>query len=301
MSFIFYVPPYNECSGGTRVLYLTALEMSKQGVKIALWQNGRPIVSDYFKIKKWYFIASWFLKVRFRYKEPPFGLKYAKHKDLNNSKIIYYELVDGNPLAAKKIIRWILYFPFRLHGIVKYGENEKFYTFLLEYVHKTKWEHRSKLFNVVFPIRDEYLKYKDLDDWKSRTSTCFMLRKAKKDKKWNNHDNHFKVPSDSILIDGLSHDQTSLIFSKSKYFYCYDLYTAYAEYAAVCGCIPILIPPKNLTISEWKKDRRERLGVAFGEQNIQWAYNTRSLMLEYINKKVKKTIFIITDFIKENG
>ena len=54
MSFIFYVPPYNEYSGGTKVLYFTASEMLKQGVKVCLWQNGRPVFNDYFKIKLYY-------------------------------------------------------------------------------------------------------------------------------------------------------------------------------------------------------------------------------------------------------
>jgi hypothetical protein len=300
MNYIFYLPPYNEYSGGSKVLHFTASEMLKQGVKVSLWQNGRPVLNDYLKIKKWSFIVRWFLKIRFQYKEPPFGLKYAKHNDLNNAKIIYGELIDGNPLGAKRIIRWILYFPFRLYGKVEYGENEKFYTFLSEYTRNTKWEHRSKLFNITFPIRDEYLKYKDLNDWSSRTNTCFMYKKSKKDKKFNYLDNDFTPPSNSICIDGLSHDQISLIFSKSKYFYCYDLYTGYQRDAATCGCIPIVIPPRNLPIEDWYNDSRERYGIAFGEDNIKWAIRTRSLMLDYISEKVNRSKIRITKFIKEN-
>jgi hypothetical protein len=300
MSYIFFVPPYNEHSGGTKVLYFTAAEMLKQGAKVRLWQNGRPVIYDYFKIKKWVSILRWFLKLKFQYKDPPFDLKYGEHKDLEDSNIIYYCLVDGNPLRAKKVIRWIMYFPFRLYGKVDYGKNEKFYTFLSEYTRNTKWEHRSKLFNITFPIRDEYLKYKDLNDWSSRTNTCFMYRKSKKDKKFNYLDNDFTPPSNSICIDGLSHDQIAQIFSKSKYFYCYDLYTGYQRDAATCGCIPIVIPPKNLSIEDWYNDPRERYGIAFGEDNIKWAIRTRSLMLDYISEKVNKSKIRITEFIKEN-
>lgn len=301
MNFIFYVPPYNEISGGTKVLYYTAAEMSKQGAKVKLWQNGRPVLKDYFKFKKWYFIARWFLKARYQYsKHPPFGLKYAKNKDLDNSKVIYYCLVDGNPLGAQKIIRWIMYFPFRLYGKVEFDESEKVYTFLPEYVRNTKWESKSTLFNIVFPIRDEYLKYKNLNNWNSRTGTCFMLRKAKKDKILNDSDKNFKIPENSISVDNLSHTQTSLIFSKSKFFYCYDLYTGYLRDAAACGCIPIVIPPKNVSIDDWFKDPKERYGVAFGEKNIEWAIKTRKLMLDYQSEKVQKSKYKIKEFIKEN-
>ena len=66
MSYIFFVPPYNEHSGGTKVLYFTAAEMLKQGAKVRLWQNGRPVIYDYFKIKKWVSILRWFLKLKFQ-------------------------------------------------------------------------------------------------------------------------------------------------------------------------------------------------------------------------------------------
>ena len=301
INYIFYVPPYNQESGGTKVLYYTAFEMLKQRANVKVWQNGRPVLSDYFKFKKWYFIIRWFLKGRYQYnKYPPYGLKYAKYKDLKFSNVIYYELVDGNPLKAKKIIRWILYFPFRLYEKVDFGENEKIYTFLYEYVKHTKWEKKSKLFHITFPIRDEYLKYKDLNNWTKRTGTCFMLRKSKKDKKLNDLDRNFKIPEGSISVDKLSHEQTALIFSKSKFFYCYDLYTGYLRDAAACGCIPIVIPPKNLSIDDWFKDPKERYGVAFGEKNIEWAIKTRKLMLDYQSEKVQKSKYKIKEFIKEN-
>jgi hypothetical protein len=127
-----------------------------------------------------------------------------------------------------------------------------------------------------------------------------MLRKSKKDKKWNDLDRNFKTPEDSISVDNLTHEQTSLIFSKSKFFYCYDLYTGYLRDAVACGCVPIVVPPKNLSIDDWYKDPRERYGIAFGEENIEWATSTRKLMFDYQSEKVEKSVNTIKEFIKEN-
>ena len=92
------------------------------------------------------------------------------------------------------------------------------------------------------------------------------------------------------------------IFNKKKYFYSYDLYTMYNLYAALCGCIPIIVPDKKIPIEQWHPFLGERYGLAYGEENIEWAISTRSKMIakfkelsDYEEKSVQRFIEICNE------
>lgn len=74
--------------------------------------------------------------------------------------------------------------------------------------------------------------------------TCYIIKKGRLI-----HDNiKFYHDNNSIFIDGnMSLEEKCKIFNECKYFYCYDPNTMYVIYSALCGCIPIVYPIKNMS------------------------------------------------------
>jgi hypothetical protein len=78
-TFVIYAPPYDENSGGIVVLYQLHDLLIKLGFnsKICIWEEEKYL------------------------------LPFISH----NAVIVYPEIIDGNPLKAKSIVRWLLYKP----------------------------------------------------------------------------------------------------------------------------------------------------------------------------------------------
>jgi hypothetical protein len=92
-------------------------------------------------------------------------------------------------------------------------------------------------------------------------------------------------PADAVPIDELDHEAQAEVFNQVAYCYCYDLYTYYAVYAAVCGCIPVIVPQPGLSEEEWHPEEASRLGLAYGSEKIAWAESTREELLRHLKEK----------------
>lgn len=126
-----------------------------------------------------------------------------------------------------------------------------------------------------------------------RHGSCYAIRKGK-DRKIV-HD-----LADSACIDNLSHQEVSSLFNSKKFFYSYDPYTMYTTYAAVCGCIPIVIPVEGLSKEEWVPMDR-RFGIAYGaeEGEINWAIGTRDNLLDRIEEQNKNEDIMVSRFVSK--
>lgn len=195
----------------------------------------------------------------------------AGKSDFHDHSIVIYSEVDyGNPIAAKNVVRWFLHKPGFHTGTVKYGENELIF-FFDDYCLEPGYsvDPDNKLF--VLSLNSCY----KTDGTEKRSGSCYMMRKGKGREIL--HD-----LSDSVQIDGLGHQETADIFRKSQYFYSYDELTLYSQYAALCGCISVVIPDKFATREQWvDKHPIAKYGIAYGLDDLEHAINTRHLVGEY--------------------
>ena len=77
-----------------------------------------------------------------------------------------------------------------------------------------------------------------------------------------------------------------LIFNSCKYCYLYDTQTFYAKIAAVCGCIPIVVPEPGKSREDYLGKTDTRIpGVAYGDsdEEIMYAVSTRNELLESLD------------------
>lgn len=267
MRFIVYTPAYVENSGGVMVLYNLARNLRDTGneVFIITFENRNPqnILCN----------------------------NYGSQVDVTDESIVIYpEVVVGNPLNAKRVIRWIL---------CDLGKN------CSPHIYKT-WDKTDIVYyyssynsNNHKNLKYLYSLYINPDfgviNTGERSGSVYLIRKANKF-----HKNISKIHSSDaqLLPDHLSHNELIRIFNNVKYLFCYDPYTWVAFIAALCGCIPIVYPIEGVSKKEWMhtlycKTYLENInkdclyGVAYGLSDVKYAIDTIQLVKEEQSNLVK--------------
>lgn len=279
MKFIVWSPAYRDNSGGIIVLHKLLSILKEQGHQALLWPQRKPSIYELkdfkglVKLVKWY---GFLIKSKMKGEDirSPYQIALATSKDIKGAVVVYPEITVGNPLGASRVVRWLLSLPGERTGIIEFGNDDVFFYYN---EHFNDWglnPHPERKLNVVEPLSSLYFPPVVNDD---RSGQCYIIRKGKN----RPHDYH---EENAIGVDGLSHEEMANIFRKSKYFISYDLYTMYSRYAAMCGCIPVVVPEPGLSEEKWRPEIDKRYGVAYGWEGVPWAIETRDLLLEAIKK-----------------
>ena len=252
MIFRIYSFKYSTEWGGVMVLYKLANDLIRLGHVVNMFDYDKKNIDN------------------------PFCNTYLETNAEENEIVIYPEIVKGNPLHAKRVVRWILC------DLGKNCSNDILSTwsksdFVYHFSSYNTSIQNNKL-RVLFTMKlEEEFYNKNLQ----RTKTCFTIRKA--------HKFHTELklihPDDSIEIIHASHSELVTIFNTSTYFYCYDPYTYLAMMAAACGCIPIVIPIEGIDKLSWlntlhcasymeEKGLTNIDGIAYGISDIDYAKTT---------------------------
>lgn len=210
--------------------------------------------------------------------------------------VLYPEIVYGNPLKAKNVVRWFLYFNRYPQEKSAYNKNDLFICFREIFNDYTLNPSARK---VKINYFDKNL-YKQTN-FSKRTGNCYFIQKGK-----NRKDLPLKF--DGPILDDLPEEEKVKKLNECEFCYSYDTQTFYSSIAAICGCKSIIVlePGKN------KKDYRHTddkntYGIAFGDskEEINWAQSTRkdlisSLNFEESNRK-NALLFIkyINDYFRE--
>lgn len=283
VTYIIYAPPYDENSGGSIVLHKLCHELNKLGEKSFLWPFKKKLNPSLSRRIK----SIW--KNDFSV-NPHWKTPIAKKENLTeNSIVIYPEIISGNPLNAKNVVRWLLHIPgFHTKKYFDFSNCDQFFFFTeycLDNPALPKISPENRLF--VFDINKHYTDDKNYE----RNGSCYMLRKGSN--KNITHD-----LTNSICVDNLAHAEMAETFKKSKYFYCYDELTLYSQYAALCGCISVVIPDKGGNRDVWEeKNPAGRFGVAYGTENIEHAINTMHKLRLYFEHTKEESIASIKNFV----
>ena len=276
MKFIIFSPSYDENSGGIIVLHKLCHNLNLLGYDayiFPLFDNKLYLTSFKYRLKK--FILNKVLKRKFILNN---SLNTTLFKGIVSEQdiVIYPEIVFGNPLKAKNVIRWLLHKPGFHSGDIFYNKGELYYKFSNGLVDDFNF-YGSKLSDNIFNIvHIPYDIYNLEGVSKNRELVAYSIRKSKRDK----YDKH---PENAICIDGLSHNEIASIFKKAKIFISYDPYTGYSSFAALCGCLSIVVPEDGVTIEEWYPDEEKRYGIAYGfsDSQLESATKTQNLKIEY--------------------
>lgn len=181
----------------------------------------------------------------------------------DNCIVIYPEIVSGNPLNAKNVVRWILLaigIETKQDTVDTWNKNDLI----------CNWESEDK----DSILRKHYIKknYFYIPNYE-RVYTCGLIKKGVEFNKNFKHKKFFEIDLDKILkfdtcanyinniclkIFGKTDiineenidDLVCRLFNKSKIFFTYDVKTMWIVYALICNCPVVIIPPVNFN----KKD-----------------------------------------------
>lgn len=218
---------------------------------------------------------------------PDLNTSLATKQDLNeNTIVVYPEIVKGNPLKAKNVVRWLLYKPGVLHPFA-FGKNEMFF----------KVDKLCEVIDITGGAPDLFLWkvnqcYENLKQ-PNRKGSCYIVRKGKGRQLVHDLDG-------SIQIDGKSHEEIAKIFNQCSEFYSYDEATMYSQYAAICGCTSIVIPQFCQSREEWAKNHDlAQYGVAYGLDDIAHAKETQHLVIDHLLERERTGLQTVASFIEK--
>ena len=271
-NYLVVVPDYRDTSGGIMFLHKLADELCQLGESALIWPlgftKGQP---------DWWAGAQTGFKML-----PGTASRLARPEDLHaDSIVIYPEIVHGNPLGARNVVRWLM-FPPSLRGTADSFGPKDLYFKVSDFSDDRRLSGGAQLLQL-FSIHPAYSDRGNPD----RRGTCYMLRKQG-NKQWL-HD-----PAKDIGLDGLGHEEIAHHFNTCERFICYDEATMYAQFAALCGCLSIVVPGIYRDRATWSGQRPiAKYGVAFGLEDTAHAIGTRHLLgnhLRQLEAEGKETV-----------
>lgn len=185
--------------------------------------------------------------------------------------VIYPEKMFGNPLHAKNVVRWLLYYDrFPKQHDIAYGNNDLFVCYRLA-MNSIELNPNEYVLETPFFDMDLYKR----TNFAERHGDCYILRKGKSRK---DIPQHFDGP----IIDDLPETLKVEVFNQCQRCISYDTQTSYSAIAALCGCQSIVVPELGKGRSDYRTDSDWECGVAFGfsEAEIDYAKSTVDLLPE---------------------
>ena len=288
MKFVIYAGSFDDRIGGTVALHLLCQRLADAGENSSLWPTDRLRLQFWRTPRRYLGWLRYHLTRQQRlFSKGPFTTRLARSGDLADAVAIYPELVAGNPLGARHVVRWLLHKPGFHTGKVEFGATDLLFYYQDAFHDPALGEYAGQRLTLTW-WNTSYQVFNHGD----RFGSAYLLRKGRGTPIV--HDLH-----NSVLVDPLTHAEKAKVFNQAKYFYTYDPYTLYSRYAALCGCIPIIVPQPGVTREQWVPCVEERYGLAYGEEDIDWAVSTRHLLLQQIAREQAAETVMLQSFIQQ--
>lgn len=271
------VPPVVVCShsfspdiGGVIVLHYLVDRLRSIGIEAYI----APIPREYPEVRSR--LLRFFKRLNHRRKMRKNG-PFKTHPAMNVSLappdlpadtiVIYPEIVSGNPLGAKLVVRWLLY-KNGFSGPEQPAPDDLIFYYQEGFLDALNGLPTEGRLRIRWLREDVYVNKND----GPRHGACRMIRKGDEGANFG--------PADATILDGKSHEEIAEIFNQCDVFYSHDLYTMYCYYAALCGCTPVVLPHPGLSSQSWRDGFELKNGVAYGEDEITWARATRQALIK---------------------
>lgn len=232
-------------------------------------------------------LTSWLRPPPYRL-DPQLDTPVARRSDIDDRTVVIYpEITLGNPLRAKNVVRWLLYKPGLRHPY-EFTEGEMFFRVFEKADIPELTGGAPELF--LWKTNHSYTNEGRPD----RRGVCYILRKGS----YKPRIPETEAP-DAIQIDGLGHEEINELFNRCEVFYSYDEATMYSQFAAICGCLSVVIPGEHNSRAAWASEHDlYRYGVAYGLEDTEHALATRDRVPDLLHKKEEAGLATVRRFVK---
>ncbi|WP_462393984.1 hypothetical protein [Mitsuokella multacida] len=205
----------------------------------------------------------------------------------DDTVVVYPEILRGNPLHAKNVVRWLLYHNRFPNDTTWYSDTDLFVAYR-EQFNDQKLNPDNHLLKIFSFDRDLYKR----TNFGKRKGICYFIRKGSKR---TDLPKHFDGP----ILDLLPETEKVRILNKCEKCYLYDTQTFYASIAALCGCMSIVMPEKGKTRKDYVKKDDYVWGVAYGEapDEMEYAAQTQGKIASEIDMMLSANFENTTNFI----
>jgi hypothetical protein len=299
MKFLIFSPTYDDNSGGAIALHYLCHLLNEMGHQASI----APLYKTYESDQRFLFrglVRSFGSKLKTLRKgftvcpglntpvidKPPHPLPH-------DVVAVYPEGVASNPLGAKNVVRWLLHHPGYHTGKVCYGVNELYFdynAFSSDFGIPGSKLSKNKLF--IAKYHDHLYNKQDALPPEARVGTAYCIRKGQGKKMV--HDHHA-----SILIDGLNHEEISVIFKRVKTFISYDTKTMYSVMAVACGAESVVVPDPGVSKEQWEPNPIRAYGIAYGFDDMENARLTASAAIEQLELQDIHSRHAVSQFLVE--
>lgn len=286
LRYIVVAPSYSPDSGGAIFIHELAHALGTMGAQAAFWPINRlPRRGLRKQIRAIWRRPSLLWRYPAFAQVPGRAIPIVGWRDVGpESIVIYPEIVLGNPLGARNVVRWLLYRP-GLRDPYLFGADEMFF----------RAGEMADLPEVTGGAPDLFLwrlndAYHDRHRG-DRNGACYLIRKGV-DKP--------PIPqtADAICIDGLPHAEVADIFNRCEVFYSYDEASFYSQYAALCGCDSVVVPGLYTSRADWVAHHPPaRFGVAYGLDDLDHARATRHLVIDQLRAQEAAGLETVRRFV----
>ena len=277
--FVIFADHFNENIGGVIALHRLCHLLNEEGYEAYLWPAFRPRDNPdrpWRSARKRF--SHWIRRMdRHFIRGPGFIAPLARHKHLRDGIVVYAEVIDGNPIHGRHVVRWLLHKPGFHTGRVDYGRDDRFFFYQHAFNDPSLHADADNLLKTVF-IRDDIYRHTNTG---ARSGTCYILRKGKGRPIVHPLEN-------SVLVDDLSHREMADVFNRVEMCISYDPYTMYSAFAAMCGCVSVVVPSPGVSKEAWYPDERDRYGQAYGFDDVDWAKRTAPLLLPHLKAQERE-------------
>lgn len=289
--FIVFADSFDENNGGIIALHRLCDLLNRAGHTARLWPARKPLFDpaqrlDY-AARAWrYYRRAW----RRPYRTcPAFDTPLATRDDLPGAVVVYPEIVHGNPLRAQYVVRWLLHKPGWHKGRYEYGPGDRYFYYQKAFDDPAlNPDGGDNLLKTIW-LRDDVYRQTNHGE---RRGSCYILRKGKG--RALVHD-----LKDSVLVDKLSHTEMARVFNRVQLCVSYDPYTMYSLFAALCGCVSVVVPEPGVSKETWYPDPKDRYGLAYGFDDIASAIETQPLLLPHLKAQESRSNRSVQSFVEK--
>lgn len=206
----------------------------------------------------------------------------------NDTIVVYPEVIPGNILEAKNVVRWLLYHYKYSDGLGTAYQDTDLFIAYREIYNDWKLNPKGYILNMIYYNSDLYQN----KGYPNRQGECYIIRKGDKRKDLPSLDG-------KLIIDNKMESEIADIFNRVKRCISYDTQTFYSSLAALCGCESIVVPEPGKKRSDYKKGEDESFGIAFGDtpEELSYAKRTLPLLKENILQKMEENRRQVKNFL----